>query len=66
MCPWCLQADIYSFGVTLWEVLERKRPYKGMDPYQIQVRCVAGCSSCLVADHAPASSTALWVAKAAT
>lgn len=32
-----LQADVYSFGVTLWELLERKRPYKGMDPYQIQV-----------------------------
>ena len=31
-----LQADVYSFGVTLWELLERKRPYKGMDPYQIQ------------------------------
>ncbi len=31
------QADVYSFGVTLWELLERKRPYKGMDPYQIQV-----------------------------
>lgn len=28
---------MYSFGVTLWELLERKRPYKGMDPYQIQV-----------------------------
>ena len=29
---------MYSFGVTLWELLERKRPYKGMDPYQIQAR----------------------------
>ncbi len=33
---WFLQADVYSFGVTLWELLSRKRPYKGMDPYQIQ------------------------------
>lgn len=39
-----LQADVYSFGVTLWELLERKRPYKGMDPYQIQARVISGCS----------------------
>lgn len=36
------QADVYSFGVTLWELLERRRPYKGMDSYQIQVCCLPG------------------------
>jgi serine/threonine protein kinase len=38
-----MQADVYSFGVTLWELLERKRPYKGLDPYQIQVPAPAHC-----------------------
>lgn len=23
--------QVYSFGVTLWEMLDRKRPYDGMD-----------------------------------
>ena len=41
LAPSFLQADVYSFGVTLWELLERKRPYKGMDPYQIQARAAA-------------------------
>ena len=31
-----LKADVYSFGVTLWEILSRKRPFDGMDHFEIQ------------------------------
>lgn len=33
-----LKADVYAFGVTLWEILERKRPFGGMDGFQIQTQ----------------------------
>jgi hypothetical protein len=32
----CVQ--VYSFGVTLWEIMERKRPFAGMDGFQIQTQ----------------------------
>ncbi|PRW39298.1 Mitogen-activated kinase kinase kinase dlk-1 [Chlorella sorokiniana] len=33
-----LKADVYSFGVTLFEIMERRRPFAGMDGFQIQTQ----------------------------
>lgn len=33
-----LKADVYSFGVILWELLERRRPFEDMDGFQIQTQ----------------------------
>ena len=30
------KVDVYSFGVTLWEILERRRPFEGLDALAIQ------------------------------
>ncbi|GMH35519.1 hypothetical protein BSKO_03387 [Bryopsis sp. KO-2023] len=30
-----LKADVYSFGVCLWEIAERERPFEGMTSYEI-------------------------------
>lgn len=29
------KADVYSYGITIWEVLTRDRPFKGMNPAQV-------------------------------
>jgi hypothetical protein len=33
--PLRLQSDVYSFGVSLWEMVERKRPFESLDALQI-------------------------------
>ncbi len=35
-----LKADVYSFGVILWELVSRKRPFADMDGFQIQTQWV--------------------------
>ncbi len=34
-----LKIDVYSFGVTLWEMLSRQRPHSDIHPFQLQVCC---------------------------
>lgn len=36
--PLTCRVQVYSFGVTLWEIMERKRPFAGMDGFQIQTQ----------------------------
>ena len=33
--PACSQADVYSFGVSVWEMVERRRPFEGLDSLHI-------------------------------
>lgn len=45
MLPWLLTLSctdllqVYSFGVTVWQIMERKRPFEGLEPYQVGPSC---------------------------
>ena len=41
--------QVYSFGVTVWQIMERKRPFEGLEPYQVSTSHRLGCACVLCA-----------------
>lgn len=40
--PYSLEADIYSYGICMWEVIAREVPYNGTNAMTIPVRVIKG------------------------
>ncbi|OMJ86306.1 hypothetical protein SteCoe_12219 [Stentor coeruleus] len=40
--PYSLEADIYSYGIVMWEVIAREVPYQNTNPMTIPIRVVKG------------------------
>uniref|UniRef100_H3CYJ1 Mixed lineage kinase domain like pseudokinase n=1 Tax=Tetraodon nigroviridis TaxID=99883 RepID=H3CYJ1_TETNG len=49
--PYSKECEVYSFGIVLWEIMTRKKPFEGWSPEQIQQRvCVERFREPLPAD----------------
>lgn len=40
--PYSLEADIYSYGIVMWEVIAREVPYQNTNPMTIPIRVIKG------------------------
>jgi serine/threonine protein kinase len=46
--PYDEKADVYSYGVVLWELITREEPFKGMHPMQVGRICIFKVPVCLM------------------
>jgi serine/threonine protein kinase len=40
--PYSIKADVYSYGVVLWEIFTRRTPYRNMEPVDIMKHVCSG------------------------